>query len=268
MNAQSVHRLLALAALGLAAPGASAQIFFDDFDSYKAGSNIGGQGGWNVWCTGGGDATVSDAQARSGSNSMRIVPASDIVQSFNETSGSLVFSFFVYVPSSASGGSGSINLMNAYCDPLGWSVSTTFNPDTNTVAAYSGGSTPLIEDQWIQYRAEIDLDNDSLNEFYGDTQFVFNAVWTNNISPGPLALVAADFYSDFLTECYFDDVRLERAGVDCYADFTGDGVLDLFDFLAYVNAFNAGDDLADCDGDNELTLFDFLCFVNAFNEGC
>jgi len=54
----------------------------------------------------------------------------------------------------------------------------------------------------------------------------------------------------------------------CYPDFTGDGTLDLFDFLAYVNAFNAGDVKADCDGAGGLDLFDFLCFVNAFNAGC
>jgi hypothetical protein len=54
----------------------------------------------------------------------------------------------------------------------------------------------------------------------------------------------------------------------CYPDFTGDGALDLFDFLAYVNAFNAADPAADCTGDHALDLFDFLCFVNAFNVGC
>jgi hypothetical protein len=54
----------------------------------------------------------------------------------------------------------------------------------------------------------------------------------------------------------------------CYPDFTEDGALDLFDFLAYVNAFNAGEDRADCDADGSLDLFDFLCFVNALNEGC
>jgi len=57
-------------------------------------------------------------------------------------------------------------------------------------------------------------------------------------------------------------------GGACYPDFTGDGTLDLFDFLAYVNAFNAGDAAADCDGAGGLDLFDFLCFVNAFNAGC
>jgi hypothetical protein len=54
----------------------------------------------------------------------------------------------------------------------------------------------------------------------------------------------------------------------CYADFDGSGTLDLFDFLEYVNAFNAGDGLADCTEDGALNFFDFLCFVNAFNEGC
>jgi hypothetical protein len=54
----------------------------------------------------------------------------------------------------------------------------------------------------------------------------------------------------------------------CYPDFTGDGTLDLFDFLAYVNAFNAADPVADCDHNGNLDLFDFLCFVNAFNVGC
>ncbi len=54
----------------------------------------------------------------------------------------------------------------------------------------------------------------------------------------------------------------------CYADFNGDGTLDLFDFLAFVNSFNAGDPKADCTADAALDLFDFLCFVNAFNAGC
>jgi hypothetical protein len=54
----------------------------------------------------------------------------------------------------------------------------------------------------------------------------------------------------------------------CYPDLDGDGDLTLFDFLAYVNLFNAGGDTADCDESGSLDLFDFLCFVNAFNEGC
>jgi hypothetical protein len=54
----------------------------------------------------------------------------------------------------------------------------------------------------------------------------------------------------------------------CYADVDDSGDLTLFDFLAYVNLFNADDVAADCDGSDSLDLFDFLCFVNAFNAGC
>jgi hypothetical protein len=60
----------------------------------------------------------------------------------------------------------------------------------------------------------------------------------------------------------------QTASAPCYADFTGEGDLDLFDFLEYVNVFNAGDGLADCTHDGELDLFDFLCYVNVFNAGC
>ena len=67
----------------------------------------------------------------------------------------------------------------------------------------------------------------------------------------------------------FDNiVAVASVPEECYPDFTADGVLDLFDFLAYVNAFNDGQQAADCDGDGDLTLFDFLCYTNAFNAGC
>ncbi len=54
----------------------------------------------------------------------------------------------------------------------------------------------------------------------------------------------------------------------CRADLDGDGELTLFDFLAFQNAFDAGDPVADFDGDGELTLFDFLAFQNEFDAGC
>jgi hypothetical protein len=54
----------------------------------------------------------------------------------------------------------------------------------------------------------------------------------------------------------------------CYADFDKNSILDLFDFLAYVNAFNDLKASADCDENGEFDLFDFLCFTNAFNAGC
>jgi probable HAF family extracellular repeat protein len=54
----------------------------------------------------------------------------------------------------------------------------------------------------------------------------------------------------------------------CYPDIDESASLDLFDFLAFVNLFNAGSGYADCDQSGALDLFDFLCFTNAFNAGC
>ena len=57
-------------------------------------------------------------------------------------------------------------------------------------------------------------------------------------------------------------------GTACRADIDGDGSLTIFDFLAFQNAFDAGDLLADFDGDGVLTIFDFLAFQNEFDAGC
>jgi len=56
--------------------------------------------------------------------------------------------------------------------------------------------------------------------------------------------------------------------VPCEADLDGDGVLTVFDFLAFQNLFDAGDLAADFDEDGSLTIFDFLAFQNAFDAGC
>ncbi len=61
---------------------------------------------------------------------------------------------------------------------------------------------------------------------------------------------------------------LAAGGAGCRVDLDGDGSLTLFDFLAFQNAFDAGDLLADFDGDGSLTLFDFLQFQNEFDAGC
>jgi hypothetical protein len=56
--------------------------------------------------------------------------------------------------------------------------------------------------------------------------------------------------------------------VRCDADLDGDSALTLFDFLAFVNLFNARDARADWTGDNAFDVFDFLGFFNDFNLGC
>lgn len=54
----------------------------------------------------------------------------------------------------------------------------------------------------------------------------------------------------------------------CEPDLDESGILDLFDFLDFLNYFNAEAFRADCAADGQYDLFDFLCYVNQFNEGC
>jgi hypothetical protein len=61
---------------------------------------------------------------------------------------------------------------------------------------------------------------------------------------------------------------LEATSLYCPADFNGDQVVDLFDYLDFVNAFSTQEPLADFNADNVVDLFDYLDFVAAFAQGC
>ena len=84
---------------------ASASIFFEDFESYTAGSAIHGQGGWKGWFN---DPTygalTSSVQARSAPNSVDIIGNADLVHEFSgSTSGQWIFTAWQYIPSSFTG---------------------------------------------------------------------------------------------------------------------------------------------------------------------
>lgn len=68
-------------------------------------------------------------------------------------------------------------------------------------------------------------------------------------------------------------VRTGRAYVHfggglCPVDLTADGALDVFDFLEYLNLFDAADPRAEWDSERFLTLFDFLAYQTDFDAGC
>ncbi len=57
-------------------------------------------------------------------------------------------------------------------------------------------------------------------------------------------------------------------GVQCLADFNGDGFVTGEDFDELVALFEAGDPLADINGDTFVTGEDFDAFVQRFIDGC
>ena len=115
--------------------------FFDDFEGYKDGSDIVGQGGWEVWYTGGTHATVSSEQARD-TLALRNIELSDIVQRFTAEDGVWTFSVDTYVPSAPlKVADGYVILMNQYESPVdNWSVQVRFEPAFNTVESQPTGS--------------------------------------------------------------------------------------------------------------------------------
>jgi hypothetical protein len=58
------------------------------------------------------------------------------------------------------------------------------------------------------------------------------------------------------------------AGGGCVADFNGDGTANVQDFLAYLQAFSAGEDRADINDDGVINVQDFLSYLQAFAAGC
>jgi len=84
--------------------------------------------------------------------------------------------------------------------------------------------------------------------------------------PEPIRRIADEF--PFAGTPALGTFTFELIERTCTADFNDDGGEDVFDFLAFQNAFDAGDLSADIDGDGDLTLFDFLGFQNAFDSGC
>jgi len=62
-------------------------------------------------------------------------------------------------------------------------------------------------------------------------------------------------------------VTADPAG-QCRADFNGDTVVDLFDYLDFVSDFSANEPTADFNADTVVDFFDYLDFVADFAAGC
>lgn len=60
------------------------------------------------------------------------------------------------------------------------------------------------------------------------------------------------------------DMLFEVSWGVCEADLYADGVMNIFDFLVFEQAFKTGDELADFDGNGILNVLDFVAFQMAF----
>lgn len=192
----------------------------DNFDSYATGSQIHGQGGWKGWFDDiNAGAFVTDTEALSSPNSVDIQSPTDLVHEYTGyNTGFWTYTAWVYVPSDLTSTSYFI-LLNKYDDAgadLNWSVTVTFEPGSGQVenTGASGGTLPLITDEWVQLRVEIDLIND-IQEFYYDGQLLYTGTWTDEISgDGDLNIGAVDLYAESASSVFYDDLSLVAAVPD------------------------------------------------------
>lgn len=205
-RARIVSVILVMAGLTSAV---SASEFFEDFESYAAGSEIHGQGGWKGWNNEpSAGAPVSDAYAFSGTNSVEIDSAADLVHEFDITGGLWILTAMQYIPSGTSGTTWFI-LLNTYSDngSQDWSVQTQFVLDDGTItSSYDSGTlAEIVYDQWVEIKCVIDLDNNTVDEYYNG-ELITTHQWDNDQHN---TLQVIDLYGNGASSIYYDDIKIE-----------------------------------------------------------
>jgi hypothetical protein len=133
-------------------------------------------------------------------------------------------------------------------------------------ALWANGRFTTAGGKAIKYIAK--WDGQDWSGLEGSTDFQPSDIAGADIGMGPTIYQHGEFrYADGYLSAGFAAYHFCPPG-DCPADLDGNGTVDLFDFLTFVNYFNTLDPRADCDGSGAFDLFDFFCFVNAFNAGC
>ncbi len=196
-----------VALLILASGGQAAWV--ENFDSYATGSSLHGQGGWKGWDN---DPTwtapISDAWSLSTPHSVRIDGAADLVHEYTEAGGQVQYRAMQYIPSANANGQNYFILMNDYNDggPYDWSVQLQFDMNAGQVFSdFGGGATaPLALDQWVELLFDIDLDANTIDEYYNGS-LLASHVWDDN---GKNTFDAVDLFGNGASPVFYDNMSL------------------------------------------------------------
>ncbi len=72
----------------------------------------------------------------------------------------------------------------------------------------------------------------------------------------------------FFLQSPFTKVWFRADGGQCLADMNHDGVVDVLDFFAFIQAFGTNAPRADINGDGLIDVLDFFAFIVVFAAGC
>ncbi len=270
-----MKRLLTiLALLGLGAAPSLSDSWWEWFDDYPIGG-LAGQGGWEIWYSGGGDAYVAESPMGYGQDCL-LVTGSNIVHRLDRSAGKWRLTLEVYVPSGATGAA-YVTLMNQYGAPDIDSPSARVRIDADLGIATSELEDlhlPLIRDQHVRLEMVFSLNRDTLGIWYDWQPLSTGLIWSTHIDPdGVLALACVNLYSQSLEGCRFDWIELQEDYL-IPGDLNCDGFANAFDIDPFVQCLTTGvptPPCVDCDNgdinrDGLVNAFDIdpyaICIVN------
>jgi hypothetical protein len=267
--------------------------FADNFDSYDTGFDVHGTNGWKGWDNDpAASAVTSAAQALSTPNSIAIAPTSDLINEMgNPTSGKWEFTVDQYIPVGHTGDTFFI-MQNTYSDggTKNWSIELLFSGATGLVTddfdpGWAG--VPYILDQWVPIRVVVDLDADTVEQYYNGVLIpnTFGATgesWSlrsangGGTGNGAQAIGALDLFSNGGSTIFYDNVELKALAL---GDANGDGEFNNLDIASFVLALTNPvayqamfpdvdtDCVLDMNGDGIFSNLDIASFVAALTGG-
>ncbi|MGB1056036.1 MAG: hypothetical protein ACPGYM_03830 [Flavobacteriales bacterium] len=207
----------------------SAQLFYEDFESYSDGDGISTSAGqpWALWTAGATDqeAYISNEVAMSGNNSLKLESASltggpqDIMLIAGLVSGSYEVTFSMFVPE---GHSGYYNVQENQIQGTAWAFEAVLNGDGSIAYEVNGdvlmtGSYQV--NSWLTITHFIDTESDLMN-------VLLNGAFLGQVPYDGLEVGGVNFYAAGdqvnLPLYYVDDVFVDNAvPVEPYADNAG-----------------------------------------------
>ena len=277
--------------------------FSDNFDSYGTGVDVHGMNGWKGWDNNPAfSALTSDTQALSAPNSIEITDTTDLINEVgNPTSGRWLVTIDQFIPANHDGVSFFI-MQNRYNDngPYAWSVELAFAgngeglggvfddfqfDEKNMEFLWSG---PLIVEGWVQIKVCIDLDQDTVRQYYDGVLIPNNAgptalQWSarggpgSDEQPGVTEIGAINlFATPGASTIYYDNLVVTQIVL---GDADDDGVFNNEDIAAFVLALTDTaayqamfpnvdlDCQLDMNGDGVFDNNDIAAFVAALTGG-
>ena len=217
------HKLLLGLPLAMAMTVSAHASITDHFDSYTLGSELHGQSGWTGWDSNPeAGALVSNAYAYSGTQSVSITGASDLVHTFSGISeGQWIFSIMQYIPTTTAAGISYLILMNQYNDgetaAKSWSSQIECDMALGEVRSDTKKLT-MVKDAWVELRCEIDLTTNTVKEYYNG-ELLRTRDWQDG--NGLDELQAVDLYANNVGPVYYDNLNVGPVISDPFASWIG-----------------------------------------------